>query len=256
MKKKSQKQFIEEVEQKFPNMYDFSKVQYVNSKTKVILICKKCGYEWLVTPGNLLNLRHECPKCNRKMKDYYSKLKNKKSIDFIRKSNLVHKDKYSYNKVNYINNYTKVIITCPIHGDFEQTPNHHLQGQGCPVCNNICSKSNKRSKGELTISHILKKYNITFREQVPIRIEGYSKSIIVDFVIYQDNKIYYIEYNGKQHYVPIKFFGGELKFQEQIYRDKKLSEYCIDNNIFLIEIKYDLRDGEIEQLITKKLGIK
>lgn len=53
------------------------------------------------------------------MKDYYSRLKSKKGIDFIRKSNLVHKGKYSYNKVTYINNYTKVIITCPIHGDFE-----------------------------------------------------------------------------------------------------------------------------------------
>ena len=256
MKRKSQKQFIEEVEQKFPNMYDFSKVQYINSKTKVILICKKCGYEWSVTPGNLLNLEHECPKCRRKMGNYYTRLKSQKGIEFVAKSNLIHKGKYLYDKVNYVNNYTKVTITCPIHGDFEQSPNHHLQGEGCPLCNNICTRSSKRSKGERIISSILKKHNIRFEEQVPIHIENYSKSIIVDFVIYKDDKIYYIEYNGKQHYIPIKFFGGDLKFQEQMDRDRRLYEYCLKHNISFIEVKYDLQEEEIENIITEELEIK
>ena len=43
---------------------------------------------------------------------------------------------FIYTKVVYKNNRTKVIITCRIHGDFEQTPNNHLQGdgRGCRKC--------------------------------------------------------------------------------------------------------------------------
>ena len=53
---------------------------------------------------------------------------------FIGRSNVVHKNKYSYDKTVYKNQRTKVIITCPIHGDFLQTPKNHMNGQGCPIC--------------------------------------------------------------------------------------------------------------------------
>ena len=60
--------------------------------------------------------------------------KRKTLEEFIRDANETHKDKYLYNNTAYINNHTKVIITCPIHGDFEQTPKSHLKGANCPIC--------------------------------------------------------------------------------------------------------------------------
>lgn len=57
--------------------------------------------------------------------------------DFINKSIKVHGDKYSYDKYEYINSRTKVIITCNIHGDFEQMPHQHLLGKGCSLCGKI-----------------------------------------------------------------------------------------------------------------------
>ena len=53
---------------------------------------------------------------------------------FVEKANKVHNDKYNYNKVEYINSETKVCIICPIHGEFWQTPNVHLNGSGCKKC--------------------------------------------------------------------------------------------------------------------------
>lgn len=53
---------------------------------------------------------------------------------FIEKANKIHNGKYDYSKVNYTNSKTKVTITCPIHGDFEQEPASHLMGHGCPKC--------------------------------------------------------------------------------------------------------------------------
>lgn len=54
--------------------------------------------------------------------------------EFITKAREVHGDKYDYSKSVYTTKKEKVIITCPIHGDFEQSPDGHLRGQGCPKC--------------------------------------------------------------------------------------------------------------------------
>lgn len=56
------------------------------------------------------------------------------TVEFIAKAIEVHGHKYRYDNVIYINNSTKVTITCYIHGDFRQSPNHHKQGGGCNKC--------------------------------------------------------------------------------------------------------------------------
>ncbi len=54
--------------------------------------------------------------------------------EFIKKAREVHGDKYDYSKVEYVKSKTKVTIICPKHGEFLQTPQKHLSGQGCPNC--------------------------------------------------------------------------------------------------------------------------
>lgn len=73
--------------------------------------------------------------------------------EFIEKARKVHGDKYDYSKVTYVNNHSKVIIVCPLHGEFLQTPNKHLQSnRGCPECkkkehkNKICGVGINDSK--------------------------------------------------------------------------------------------------------------
>ena len=59
----------------------------------------------------------------------------------------VHNNKYDYSKSIYLNTITKILITCPIHGEFKQTPNAHLMGQGCPECGSLkCSDARKLTK--------------------------------------------------------------------------------------------------------------
>ena len=57
-----------------------------------------------------------------------------KNEKFIKKSMNVHGNKYNYTLVNYINNISKVVIICPTHGEFTQSPSKHMSGQGCPEC--------------------------------------------------------------------------------------------------------------------------
>lgn len=74
---------------------------------------------------------------------------------FVNKSNLVHDYKYSYEKSVYVNNSTKVIITCGNHGDFLQQPQSHMCGSGCPKCAND-KRNENRKKDTKTIIYEFK----------------------------------------------------------------------------------------------------
>lgn len=60
--------------------------------------------------------------------------KRKSNDEFIREAQSIHHNRYDYSKVEYANNKTKVCIICTEHGEFWQTPNNHLNGNGCPLC--------------------------------------------------------------------------------------------------------------------------
>lgn len=107
----------------FGEKYDTSKVEYISTHTKVCIICPKHGEFW-ATPHNLLKGKG-CPKCAGKYKT---------TDDIIKEFRLVHGDKYDYSKVKYSKAKDKVCIICPIHGEFWQSPNKHLSGNGCPLC--------------------------------------------------------------------------------------------------------------------------
>ncbi|OFX38698.1 MAG: hypothetical protein A2X08_13065, partial [Bacteroidetes bacterium GWA2_32_17] len=63
-----------------------------------------------------------------------SGLKKSTTEEFIKRAREIHGNRYNYDKVKYINNITKVIISCPVHGDFEQVPKSHLKKKGCDSC--------------------------------------------------------------------------------------------------------------------------
>lgn len=103
--------------------YDYSKVKYVNVKTKVCIICKEHGEFWQTPESHLKGCG--CPKCCGK---------NKTTEDVIKEFRVVHGDRYIYDKVIYSKANEYVIVICPIHGVFLITPNKHLNGRGCPKC--------------------------------------------------------------------------------------------------------------------------
>ena len=140
---KSSQEFIEEAIKIHGDKYDYSKVDYKCANAKIIITCKIHGdFE-------------EKPYCHLNGNGCYMCCKNHKlnTIEFIEKAKLIHGDKYDYSKVDYKYNDEKVIITCKIHGDILQTPNHHLQGSGCGKCG-VIIRSNKSRK---TLEEFIKK---------------------------------------------------------------------------------------------------
>ena len=138
--RKGKEQFIEEARKVHGNKYDYSKVEYVNSTTKVCIICPIHGEFWQ-KPYIHLN-GHNCPQCSHRSYGYTTK-------EWIDEAKKVHGNKYDYSKVEYVNNHTPVCIICPIHGEFWQKPSNHLNGGGCNKCGKISMKEkNKKSKEE------------------------------------------------------------------------------------------------------------
>lgn len=239
--RKSLTQAIEEFIKVHGDKYDYSKVKYLNSDTKICIICPKHGEFW----QSPINHRagHGCPKCSFEVKSL-TNLSN--TEEFIKKAIKIHGNLYKYEKVLYISAKTPATIICKKHGEFLQTPNSHLSGKGCPKCNS--------SKGELLIESFLKERNISFIEQFEIPIDSQINSsgiAYIDFYLPKYNM--FIEYNGEQHYKPVKHFGGEIKFNHQKERDKYVRKYAESNNIKLLEISYTLTSDEIINLIYTSL---
>ncbi|MEO1263937.1 MAG: hypothetical protein AAFZ15_34345 [Bacteroidota bacterium] len=63
--------------------------------------------------------------------------KTKSTAQFISDAKRVHGNRYSYRLTDYKRSTLKVVITCKVHGNFEQTPNSHLKGSGCPECGKL-----------------------------------------------------------------------------------------------------------------------
>lgn len=70
----------------------------------------------------------------------------KTTEQFIIQAKSIHGDRYDYSLVEYTNNYTKIKIICPIHGSFEQIPNHHLNTSGCKVCSDEARAATAKSE--------------------------------------------------------------------------------------------------------------
>ena len=302
-------EFIEKAKKIHGDKYNYSKSVYINSKTPITITCPIHG-DFKQIPNTHLN-NHGCPKCGT-IKNGQA-LKSNTST-FIEKAKQIHNNKYDYSKTEYINSRTKVIITCPVHGDFEQLPSIHLRNHGCPKCGvlvnsktteqfikdakevhgnkydyskseykgwnipiciicpehgefwqlpsdhtshmNGCPKCNK-PKGEIVIENYLIQHNINFIAQYKINIDNTinkSGKAYIDF--YLPNYNLFIEYNGDQHYeyVPHMHNGSILNFNKQQNRDQYIRDYCQNNNIKLIEIRYNRNAQEILNILENQLS--
>ena len=199
-------------------------MEYSNNYTEVIIICPVHG-NFKQIPSNHLQ-GHGCGKCGNSIK--YNK------EEFINICLKIHGNIYNYDKVKYLGNKEKVIITCDKHGDFKQTPHNHLHKQGCPKC--------KRSKGEIKVENYLIENNINFKPQYSFPDLKNKRRLLFDFGVLDENNNlkYLLEFNGEQHYkFDNHFHKTEEDFKKSKLRDNLKLDYCSKNNIPLFIIKYN-----------------
>ena len=236
-------EFIRRSREVHGDLYDYSKVNYINQRTPVLIGCPKHGWFEQIADNHLHG--EGCPYCRgEKIGD----AKRKTLEQFISEAREIHGDYYDYSKVVYERSDEPVTIICPVHGEFKQSPSSHLSGHGCPSCNRI-------SKGEERIFLILKEYGVSFKKQFKIVNESdisANKRFFVDFYLEDYNLV--IEYNGVQHYNASERFGGESRFIEQKNRDEGLRQTLKKRGIQLLEIPYT-EYKNIKQIIIERLHL-
>ena len=155
--------------------YDYSLVDYVNSRTKIKIICKEHGV--FEQQAGSHKRGEGCPSCGKLIGR-----SKKTQEDFVKQCVKVHNGKYDYSLVKYKDALSEVAIICKEHGTFEQIANEHLKGKGCVKCSYEKRGFNKRigeealhkilidvheGKYEIDISQ-LKNYNNTQKEYINI----------------------------------------------------------------------------------------
>lgn len=219
--------FIEKSKKIHGNKFDYSVTNYVVKRDKVKIRCIKHDLVFEQLPDNHFKNSFCCPSCAQE--------ENKKiritREDFISRAKDIHGDKYCYKDSEYTGICNKVNIVCPTHGSFEQVAYAHTSKshqQGCPICNS--------SKGEKQVRDFLLENNIAFEEQKTFPDCRHKGLLKFDFYLPDLNTC--IEFNGRQHYEQIDFFGDESSFEDAVLRDKIKSTYCIANSIKLITIPH------------------
>ena len=232
-KNKTTKDFIKEAKEIHGNKYDYSKVEYINSDTKVCIICPEHGEFWQTPHSHLSG--SSCFKCSKNLK------LNKHS--FIDKARNIHGDRYDYSKVEYVNNKTKVCIICPEHGEFWQAPQNHInQKQGCSKC------SEKTNLSENKVFEFIKdNTNYEVEQQKKFKWLGQKR---IDIFINELN--IGIEYQGRQHFQPIEYYGGIDEYENIKRRDSEKYYQCKKHGIKIIYVSYEknIPPKYIDNIIT------
>lgn len=213
--------FIEQSNKIHNSYYNYDKVIYKNNKKNVTITCPKHG-DFNQIPQHHLN-RHGCQKCAPKKE-------NKLNNSFISQASKIHNNKYKYIE-DYKGAHFPIIISCPIHGTFSQTPNSHLKGRGCSECQ--WKNSSKLEKEWLNILKIDKNYRNAF-----IKIDG--KLYKFDAYIPETNTIYEF-YGDFWHGNPDRFVDGEnnrskVSFSELYNRTIKREKFLKQKGFNLISI--------------------
>jgi very-short-patch-repair endonuclease len=221
--------YIEKAKSIHGNRYDYSNTVYKNVLTKIKVRCKIHG-EFTISPRHHIDKKNPggCMECSR----------IKKEREFIKLSNKIHNNKYTYDKVFYKKYRDSVIITCPVHGDFEQTPNNHLAEAGCPICS--------ESKGERRVSKYLDKMNIKYIREYRLPNSRYR----YDFYLPELNML--IEYDGRQHVMPAGNWGGVDHLVNTKKRDQSKNDLAKLLGIPLIRIPHT-EYGNINKFIYVKI---
>jgi len=225
--RKTTEKFINEAIGVHGDTYSYNNTNYIDTFTKVIITCKIHG-DFSQNPHIHIN-GHGCWKCSV-IKRFEGLTKTTEK--FIADAKLIHGDMYNYDKVKYVNSQTNIIITCSKHGDFPQTPNSHLVSKcGCPICSS--------SKGEKEIKHRLDSFGVKHTRQMRFKdCRGKTKPLPFDFYLPEHNIL--IEFDGSQHYFNKgKLWGGEENLKKIQHNDAIKTQYCLDNGIKLIRIRYD-----------------
>lgn len=233
--RRSHEEYIQEMKEKHPNIIPLDQFEGVNKKMH--FRCTDCNYEWHAVSNALLNKDNSgCPKCLNHARiteqEFIERMKDNKDVEYV--SGYIDMMHHANFKCKSCNNV------------WDTLPTSVLKGRGCPKCNT--------SQGEKSIEKALDILNIEYIKEYTFDDCKDIRALRYDFYLPKFNTC--IEYDGEQHYHPVKFSSSvkrgtpQERYEQTVYRDNIKTQYCIDNNIKLIRIPYT-EFNNIEKIINK-----
>lgn len=200
----------------------------IKNQTSFNFLCRRHKVKFKTTLGLLSNSKG-CKKCSLESRS----AKRRTSVDdLITQVKTVHRDFITVEDYsNYENSDSKILFRCnkkPKHGVFEANAHGILNGNGCPIC--------RMSKGERKIWFWLNDHSIEFVSQKRVKKHKGEGVFIFDFYLPEEKKI--IEYDGRQHSVPIERWGGKKSLIKVQENDKLKDEYARNINFEMLRIPY------------------
>jgi len=239
-------EFIFRAEKIHNKKYEYETTEYTKYNESVEIRCPNHGLFSQRASDHLAGCG--CKQCKH---DKIGNIKRKSIEDFISQAKEIFKtDNYDYSKFIYVNARTKGIIVCPKHGEFEKTPDKHVNGskQGCPMCSYNMSHAERIIANYLFEHNINYKHNKTFND---LRGTTNKSRLRYDFYLPEFNLL--IEYDGQQHYevtqirnIPTKYI--EMAHYRTVKYDKIKNEYAKKNGYKLLRIPYT-EFGNIEEIL-------
>lgn len=219
---KTQDEYIEEVKLKNPNIEVIG--EYVDARTKILHKCLIHNVIWETLPTNILK-GCGCCEC---LKEKISNKNGSSHDEYVVKLSSINPNIIVLE--TYINTEIKIKHKCKVCGhEWKVKPGNILAGKGCPKCN--------ESHGEKNISNYLNANNIIYIPQYTFDDCKDKRSLPFDFYIPELNIC--IEYDGEQHFKAVDHFGGEEGLKTRQLHDQIKTDYCKNNNISLLRIKYN-----------------
>lgn len=214
--------------------------EYKNARTPLEIRHNSCGTLYKVRPDDFKHGKR-CPTCSIKLRVAHE---TKTTAKFKEEVSLLVGNEYEVAS-EYKRWDIKIRMfhkTCGIY--YETQPNSFLQGRRCPNC--------KYSSGENLIKSYLDEHSLSYDQQVKYDDLYDKRKLSYDFYVPKYNLL--IEYQGRQHYKPIKRYGGEEHLKVQQYHDNLKREYASKNGINLLEISYANNTlDKVSKVINQKI---
>lgn len=206
--------------------------KYINGGIKLLWRCDK-GHEWMSIPESI-HSGSWCPICANK--NIPLTIREMQEIAKKRNGECLSE--------TYINSKTKLLWKCENNHQWMATPTNIKSGKWCPFC--------KLSQGEKIINEYLIKNSIIFEREKRFDKCKNNRKLPFDFYLPKQNIC--IEYDGEQHFKPIRFNSCSNEYANKLLlrvkqNDAIKNEYCTDNNIRLIRIPYTTNN--IEEFLNK-----
>lgn len=208
------------------------------NKPMVRCLCE-CGNEVILAKNDVQSLHSQSCGCLQREKASLSRKRDwtgfisDSGIELLHETSQNQKGQRLWQARCFCGKYFEVLPTYII--------NNHVHSCGC----------NSGSSGEKMVEDILKAIKVEYKKQYTFDDCIDKQRLRFDFAIFKNDKLScLIEYDGKQHYEPIEYFGGIDEYQDRVRKDNIKNEYCKNNFIPLYRFTYAESKDDIEKKIT------